>query len=366
MDSATLQGLRLQEICKSFGSNKVLERVSLDIEPGEFLVLLGRSGCGKTSLLNIVAGLEAPSSGRLFIGESDVTEMEPSERRVAMVFQSYALYPAMSARQNMAFALSVAGLPKHLITSRVNEVARLLQIEKLLDRRPSQLSGGERQRVAIGRALVRSPAVLLLDEPLSHLDAKLRAEMRIELKRLHQQSRRTVVYVTHDQIEAMTLATRVAILEEGRIQQCERPGVIYDKPANMFVAACVGSPTMKFIPGWFRVTADGAALGTHSGVILPLPGLTRASGLEEGRAVVLGVRAEHVHLDTRGSEGVGATVRMIERTGADTFVSFTICGSEITARVSARWGLESCEQVKVIIDGSAVNLFDPLTGARLH
>jgi multiple sugar transport system ATP-binding protein len=363
----SLKSVRLQQIRKSFGSNRVIDELELDIEPGEFFVLLGPSGCGKSTLLNIVAGLEEAGSGRVFIGERDVTSWEPGQRDVAMVFQSYALYPAMSVRRNIGFALTINGMPKLEVASRVQEVARLLHIEELLDRKPKQLSGGQQQRVAIGRALVRDPAVLLLDEPLSNLDARLRADLRIELKQLHRKSPRTTLYVTHDQIEAMTLGTRAAVLDKGRIQQCAPPDVIYNRPANKFVASFVGSPAMNFIPGQISFAGDRAALSIATGAILPLPGFAPCRGVEGGQLVHLGVRPENVYLVEPGSEGsVIGHARLGEITGPDTYVAIAVPGHEMMARVQSGRCPRTGERVSVMLDGSAVSLFCPSNGTRLN
>jgi multiple sugar transport system ATP-binding protein len=314
----SLKSVRLQQIRKSFGSNRVIDELELDIEPGEFFVLLGPSGCGKSTLLNIVAGLEEAGSGRVFIGERDVTSWEPGQRDV-------------------------------------------------LDRKPKQLSGGQQQRVAIGRALVRDPAVLLLDEPLSNLDARLRADLRIELKQLHRKSPRTTLYVTHDQIEAMTLGTRAAVLDKGRIQQCASPDVIYNRPANKFVASFVGSPAMNFIPGQISFAGDRAALSIATGAILPLPGFAPCRGVEGGQLVHLGVRPENVYLVEPGSEGsVIGHARLGEITGPDTYVAIAVPGHEMMARVQSGRCPRTGERVSVMLDGSAVSLFCPSNGTRLN
>ena len=244
-----MANLKINDINKNFGSTEVLKGINLDINDGDFLVLLGPSGCGKSTLLNTIAGLETSNSGEILIDNHVVNNMEPSDRDIALVFQSYALYPAMTVRKNVTFGLEQRKTPKEKIESALNEVSNLLQINELLERKPSQLSGGQRQRVAMGRALVRHPKVFLFDEPLSNLDAKLRVEMRREIKKLHKRLKTTIVYVTHDQTEAMSLGTNIAIMDQGKIQQCDTPKNIYNKPQNMFVADFIGSPSMNLLEG---------------------------------------------------------------------------------------------------------------------
>lgn len=361
-----MQRVHLQGIAKSFGGTNVLEQIDLTIEAGEFLVLLGPSGCGKSTLLNIVAGLEEPTGGRIHFGERDVTNLEPDQRDIAMVFQSYALYPTMSVRQNIGFALKMRGLSKVEIAAKVAGVAKLLQIEHLLDRKPSQLSGGQQQRVAIGRALVREPQVFLLDEPLSNLDAKLRADMRVELKRLHERGRRTTLYVTHDQVEAMTLASRIVVMNKGRVQQCDRPEVVYAKPANRFVAGFVGAPTMNFLEGELALVDDGPALRLD-GQVLALPGLRAGTGLQVGQKLVLGLRPEHLSLVPAGEAATcQAQVVMTEPTGPDTFVLLRLAGREVTARMAPGVALSAGQTVGLHLNGAAASLFDAGEGLRLN
>ncbi|MFV3127084.1 ABC transporter ATP-binding protein [Niveispirillum sp. KHB5.9] len=361
-----MQRVRLQGIAKNFAATTVLDRIDLDIEPGEFLVLLGPSGCGKSTLLNIVAGLEEPSGGTIHFGDRDVTALEPDQRDIAMVFQSYALYPTMSVRRNIGFALKMRGLSRPEIEAKVAGVAGLLQIGHLLDRKPAQLSGGQQQRVAIGRALVREPQVFLLDEPLSNLDAKLRADMRVELKRLHERGRRTTLYVTHDQVEAMTLASRIVVMDKGRVQQCDRPEVVYAKPANRFVAGFVGAPTMNFLEGELALADDQPALrlGDH---ILPLPGLKAGTGLRTGQPLVLGLRPEHLALAPAGEAGTcQGQVLMTEPTGPDTYVLIRLAGREVTARMPPGVALAAGQMVGLRLDGAAASLFDTGEGRRLN
>jgi multiple sugar transport system ATP-binding protein len=311
----------VREISIAFGATRVLDRLSLEVEPGEFLVLLGPSGCGKSTLLNAIAGLLEVDAGEIWIGERNVTWEEPKDRGIAMVFQSYALYPRMNVRQNLSFGLKMAKTPKAEIERRVGQAAALLQIEPLLERRPEQLSGGQRQRVAIGRALVRDAAVFLFDEPLSNLDAQLRNELRIEIKRLHQRlGSTTMIYVTHDQIEALTLADRIAVMRRLEIQQLGSPAEIYHRPANRFVAGFVGSPRMNFIDGRLEAAEGGFAFVTGDRR-LPLEGYDFRRRPAAGTPVTLGIRPEHLATEGDGACRVeGLAVEMIEPMGADSLV----------------------------------------------
>ena len=359
--------LRIRGISKRYGSKLVLDDVSLDIEPGELFVLLGPSGCGKSTLLNIIAGLEQATCGQLEIGTRNVTRLEPRERDVAMVFQSFALYPMMSARDNIGFALKMRGMPRAQVARRVHNIACLLQIEELLERRPSQLSGGQQQRVAIGRALVREPAVFLLDEPLSNLDAKLRVEMRDELRRLHEKTRTTTVYVTHDQTEAMTLATRIAVLKQGRLQQCGSPLSLYAHPVNMFVASFVGTPTMKFINGTVRLTNAGPVFASACGPRLPLTYLPHSVLTEAGADLVLGIRPEHVTLVSADTpDCVEGRITRREHTGPDIYLTVATSGHEIIARIPASDSFLSDDKIALRVDGSAVSIFRAADGSRLN
>jgi multiple sugar transport system ATP-binding protein len=329
--------------------------------------MFGPSGCGKSTLLNIVAGLETANSGRVLIGNRDVTHLEPSERDIAMVFQTFALYPTMTVRRNIGFALSTAGVASDVVAAKVSDIARMLHIEHLLDHRPSQLSGGQQQRVAIGRALARSPAALLFDEPLSNLDAKLRAELRAELRRLHEDNRRTTLYVTHDQLEAMTLATRIAVLNEGRIQQCDRPSVVYNQPKNLFVAAFIGAPAMTFVTGQLRSVEGTLFVATATGQQLPLPGLVCPPHLVNGPDLVCGFRPEHVELVSNTADGsLRVNVASTESTGPDLYASLQAGEQRLTARAPSHSSLRARQEISVRIDGAAVNLFHRDTGLRLN
>src|ERR1700735_1866282 len=313
-----MSAVSVSGLFKSFGPLQVLKNINLPIEAGDFTVLLGPSGCGKSTLLNAIAGLEAYSAGTTENESADVTPREPSKRGIAMVFQSYALYPTMTVRKNMSFGLRVRSVPRPEVARRVDWAARLLQIHELLDRKPSQLSGGQRQRVAIGRALVQHAKVFLFDEPLSNLDAKLRTEMRVELKRLHKELGATIVYVTHDQIEAMTLATRIAVMRAGRIEQYATPDDLYEEPATLFVASFVGSPAMNFMPG--RLLPGNAPAVQVGSAHLPLNGYRFRTSPVVGVEVVVGIRPEHASLppDEPETQTMDAETLFIEPMGADT------------------------------------------------
>lgn len=358
------KSVRLERITKLFDHRPVLDDLSIDVDAGEFLVVLGPSGCGKTTLLNIIAGLEDVDRGRVFIGLRDVSGLEPKQRNVAMVFQSLALYPTMSVARNIGFALKVAGMSSSEVRARVVEVAKLLRIEHLLERKPDKLSGGERQRVAIGRALVRDPAVILLDEPLSNLDSNMRCELRTELKRLHREHGRTTLYVTHDQTEAMTLGTRIAVLDRGRVQQCDVPRTVYERPVNTTVAGLLGSPPMRLLTGRLFSSEIGPCLRTDASTSLPLPGLGVAAA--DGRPVVVGIRPEHVQpVASDASGAIEGSVTSIEMTGVDAFLSIVLPCGEVTARVPSASIGSGLSRLHVRIDAGKVSLFCPGSGNRL-
>jgi multiple sugar transport system ATP-binding protein len=335
-------GLKIDGIVKRFGKAgkqvEVLKRIDIDVAPGEFLILVGPSGCGKSTLLNIIAGLEEPTEGDVRIGSRSVVGVAPAQRDIAMVFQSYALYPTMSVADNIGFALEMRKVPKAERAKTIARVAEMLQITHLLDRRPAQLSGGQRQRVAMGRALAREPLLFLFDEPLSNLDAKLRVEMRAEIKRLHQASGITSVYVTHDQIEAMTLGSRIAVMKDGIVQQLGTPNEIYSRPANTFVASFIGSPTMNMIP---------AAKS-------PVPAIAGA--------VQLGLRPEHILLNA--SSDWQGTVKLVEPTGADTFIDIDAAGQHLTVRVAPDVEISPGQTVGLKANTQALHWFDT-QGVRL-
>src|SRR6516225_6511773 len=347
-----MSAVSVSGLLKSFGHLRVLKDIHLPIDAGDFTVLLGPSGCGKSTLLNVIAGLEDTDAGVIEIDGTDVTHREPSKRGIAMVFQSYALYPTMSVRKNLSFGLRVRSVP------RVEWAANLLQIDELLDRKPSQLSGGQRQRVAIGRALVQQAKVFLFDEPLSNLDAKLRAEMRVELKRLHKELGATILYVTHDQIEAMTLATRIAVMRAGRIEQYAVPDDLYETPATLFVASFVGSPAMNFMRG--RLVSGAIHVGLAQ---LPLNGYRFRSPCRDGQEVVLGIRPEHVVLADEGT--IAAKTLFMEPMGADTLGWFHFGEHRLSARLIPQVARGMSGSVRLQLLADHFSLFDPSTEARL-
>jgi multiple sugar transport system ATP-binding protein len=352
-------------LSKSFGHLKVLKDIDLPIEAGDFTVLLGPSGCGKSTLLNAIAGLEDTDAGVIEIDGADVTHHEPSKRGIAMVFQSYALYPTMSVRKNLSFGLRVRSVPRPEVMRRVDWAARLLQIDELLDRKPSQLSGGQRQRVAIGRALVQHAKVFLFDEPLSNLDAKLRTEMRVELKRLHKELGATIVYVTHDQIEAMTLATRIAVMRGGRIEQYATPDDLYEAPATLFVAGFVGSPAMNFLRG--RLLAGDTPAVQVGSARLPLNGYRFRASPVPGQDIVVGIRPEHVTLARDESQActMDADALFMEPMGADTLGWFRYGEHRLSARLIPQVARGINGRVRLALLPDHVSLFDPSSEARL-
>lgn len=352
-----MSALLIENIRKSFGSVETLKGIDIDLQSGEFLVLLGSSGCGKSTLLNLIAGLSEPTSGNISIDGRSLLGVHPKERDIAMVFQSYALYPNLSVRRNIGFGLEMRRVPKAERERAVLEAARLLQIEPLLDRKPSQLSGGQRQRVAIGRALVRNPKIFLFDEPLSNLDAKLRMEMRTELKRLHGMLKTTVVYVTHDQIEAMTLATRIAIMRDGRVEQLDTPEGIYQRPATTYVATFVGAPPMNMLDCTWQ---DGGLRIDRSDVFIPF-----ASPLSPriGK-VTLGLRPETLGEDSQGI-GLPMLVEVAELTGPELIVTGRIGGQKIVATFPARRQVRVGETLTLTVTQDQIHLFDAASGVRL-
>ncbi len=367
-----MQSLKVQNVKKSFGAVDVLKGINLQIEPGQFLILVGPSGCGKSTLLNMIAGLEIVSSGKLFIGDNDVTDLDPKDRNIAMVFQSYALYPNMTVRQNISFGLEIRKTPKTEQDAIVDKVAKMLQIEPLLQRKPKELSGGQRQRVAMGRALARDPSIYLFDEPLSNLDAKLRVEMRGEIKELHRRTGTSIVYVTHDQIEAMTLADVIAVMKDGEIQQFGSPQEIYDNPSNQFVAGFMGSPSMNFIPSTVEQKSETQSVTLESGgVNHQVPLVDNVAGLAEltGQTVVLGIRPEQVTQvseDKPMSMTVNCMIESIEPTGADTLVTARINGVKTVCRVHPKAECQVGSLMPLQFDMSNAVFFDPKTEQRIY
>ncbi|MBT9371774.1 sn-glycerol-3-phosphate ABC transporter ATP-binding protein UgpC [Rhizobium sp. CSW-27] len=358
-----MASVSLRKLEKSYGSLKIVKGIDLDIQDGEFVVFVGPSGCGKSTTLRMVAGLESISGGEIRIGERVVNKLAPRERDIAMVFQDYALYPHKTVRENMGFSLKVRGVSMKDAEGRINEAAEMLGIAHLLDRRPGQLSGGQRQRVAMGRAIVRRPQVFLFDEPLSNLDAKLRGQVRTEIKRLHQQIGTTIIYVTHDQVEAMTLADRIVILRGGDIEQVGTPDEVYNQPQSVFVGGFVGSPAMNFA----RAKVDGDALSFASGDRLPLAQLARGrQGAMAGRDLIVGIRPEHFVTVADPAMTLTARVQVVEPLGSDTLVHFLIGSDMLTARLPPEIRPEPGAELHLGLDPSKVHLFDAATERAIH
>jgi multiple sugar transport system ATP-binding protein len=355
-----MASVEVQNVRKSFGSVEVIHGVSVDIADGEFVILVGPSGCGKSTLLRMIAGLEMITAGDIKIGGRVVNDVPPKLRDVAMVFQNYALYPHMTVAENMGFSLKLKKAPKAEITERVGRAAEILGLTPLLGRYPRQLSGGQRQRVATGRAIVRDPQVFLFDEPLSNLDAKLRVQMRTELKELHQRLKTTTVYVTHDQIEAMTMADKIVVMHDGIVEQIGEPLDLYDKPQNQFVAGFIGSPSMNFVKGKIAVNGK-ASFVTDGGVTLPIG---KAPAAADGKPAVYGIRPEHFVIDA--SAGVPVEVAVIEPTGSETQVFARMDGQDIVGIFRERIAVEPGQTIPLAPDPAHVHLFDSETGRRLN
>ncbi len=350
-----MASVTIRDAKKAYGATQVIHGVDIDIHDGEFVILVGPSGCGKSTLLRMIAGLENISGGTIAIGDRVVNDVPPKERDIAMVFQNYALYPHMTVADNMAFSMKLRKAPQAEINERVSKAAKILSLTPLLERYPRQLSGGQRQRVAMGRAIVRDPQVFLFDEPLSNLDAKLRVQMRSEIKELHQRLKTTTVYVTHDQIEAMTMADKIVVMHDGIVEQIGAPLDLYDRPDNLFVAGFIGSPAMNFVKG--KIGAKG--FEAEGGQIWPL----RAGAAKHaGKAAVLGIRPEHIHLDPKGLD---AEVVVIEPTGSETQVVTRIAGQDLHCVFRERITAKPGETIKIAPDNSLTHLFDAETGKRL-
>jgi multiple sugar transport system ATP-binding protein len=361
--------LNFEHITKRYGALTILDDLNLAVEKGDFLVLLGPSGCGKTTLLNLLAGLLEVTDGRIRIGERDVTDLDPKDRGLAMVFQSYALYPTKSVYGNLKFGLAAAKLDRAEVERRIAWAAKLLQIEPLLNRKPGQLSGGQRQRVAIGRALVKNVEVFLFDEPLSNLDAKLRTEMRLEIKRLHDELKHTIVYVTHDQVEAMTMATKIAVMDGGVIQQFGTPDEIYERPANLFVAGFVGAPAMNLREASLEIAGDRMDAVFGNGTRLDLSGYEFLSGRPAaGSKLVVGLRPEHFTIGgSTHKPQFSLPVNYAERTGPDASIYFDFEGQPLAVRAAPETAaaLAQGQVVPVHFASAKVNLFDAQTGTRM-
>lgn len=365
-----MASLELRNVQKNYGNSQIatLKDIALKIDAGEFLILVGPSGCGKSTLMNCIAGLENITGGEILVDGEDISQASPKDRDIAMVFQSYALYPTMSVRDNIAFGLKMRKVPAAKIEEEVARVAKLLQIEPLLERKPSQLSGGQQQRVAMGRALARRPKIYLFDEPLSNLDAKLRVEMRTEIKLMHQRLKTTTVYVTHDQIEAMTLGDKVAVMKDGVIQQFGTPHEIYNNPANLFVASFIGSPPMNFVPLRIR-QRDGRWVGVlnseKGSCELPLP-ITSDEGLRD-RELILGIRPEQIGLSNGSAADLSLLVdiEVVEPTGPDTLVVFALNQVKACCRLAPDQAPRVGETLNLQFDPRKVLLFDAQSGERL-
>lgn len=356
-----MSALEIRDLYKNYGTVQTLKGIDFALESGEFLVLLGSSGCGKSTLLNIIAGLAEPTTGDVQIGGKSVLGVHPKNRDIAMVFQSYALYPNLSVARNIGFGLEMRKVPKAEREQAVREAAKLLQIENLLTRKPSELSGGQRQRVAIGRALVRNPQVFLFDEPLSNLDAKLRMEMRTEIKRLHQLLKTTVVYVTHDQIEAMTLASRIAVMRNGRIEQLGTPEEIYNHPATLYVAEFIGAQPMNLL----KTTVQNNRLhvdGSDSSITLPNNIQTK---LSDGQSLILGLRPEAISLTDQAQAKLTVTAEIGELTGPEIIVSATLGSQRMTLSLPPQTVISSGRSLPLFFEDSELRLFDPQSGLAL-
>ena len=364
-----MKTLKIEDLSKNFGSTEVLKKINLEIDEGNFLVLLGPLGCGKSTLLNIIAGLETINEGNVFIDDYNVSKVEPKDRNIAMVFQSYALYPSMNVKENMIFGLKQAKTSKDKIIEQLEKVSKFLQVDQLLERKPSQLSGGQRQRVAIGRALVREPRIFLFDEPLSNLDAKLRVEMRREIKKLHQQLKTTVVYVTHDQTEAMSLGTKIAIMNHGVIQQNDTPENIYNKPNNTFVADFIGSPSMNLIKGKLKQNSNIISfVAEGSNLEIPIDNYNfKANDNLNNKEVFFGIRPEHIFFKKLNENDFEITLRadLSEYIGHEQIMTFDYDNQEILAKFPSTIKTELSKETKLYFDLTQVSLFDAKTEERI-
>ena len=353
-----MANVEVRNASKSYGPVKVLHGVNVEIDHGEFVVLVGPSGCGKSTLLRMIAGLEEISGGDILIGGRIVNGLPPKDRDIAMVFQSYALYPHKNVADNMGFPLKMARRPKAEIDEKVRKAAEILDLSQYLGRYPKQLSGGQRQRVAMGRAIVRDPQVFLFDEPLSNLDAKLRVTMRVEIKELHQRLKTTIIYVTHDQIEAMTMASKIVVLRDGRVEQIGKPLELYDRPANLFVAGFIGSPSMNFLKGKVASRNGSKIVEMADGTALPLENISA----DDGRPVTYGIRPEHISI---GDGGVPVHVSVFEPTGSETLIFGRLAGTPIDALIRERIEGAPGQTLPFRIDARHAHLFDSQTGQRL-
>ncbi len=353
-----MKTIAMREVRKAYGKTDVIHGVDIDIAPGEFAVLVGPSGCGKSTLLRMLAGLESITGGEIEIGDVVVNNFRPKERDIAMVFQNYALYPHMTVAENMGFSLRLARADKAEARAKVEAAAEILGLSNLLDRYPRHLSGGQRQRVAMGRAIVRAPSVFLFDEPLSNLDAKLRVKMRTEIKELHQKLKTTIVYVTHDQIEAMTMADKIIVLDGGHVSQIGSPLELYDRPKNSFVAAFIGSPSMNLLPA---ISTGGSRATLDDGQTVALP-----TDVEAGREILFGIRPEHLTLSESGTGDLEIAVSVVEPTGAETLVMSHLGQSEVLAALRGHHSAAPGETLNLSVDDTKVHLFDTATDMRIE
>jgi multiple sugar transport system ATP-binding protein len=368
LEDVAMATVTFENVNKLYGDFHAVKDLNLEIGDGEFMVLVGPSGCGKTTSLRMIAGLEEISSGTLRIGDRVVNDVPPKDRDIAMVFQSYALYPHMSVRENLAFGLKLRKVPKAEIERRVNETAETIQLSKLLDRKPKELSGGQRQRVALGRAIVREPAVFLMDEPLSNLDAKLRVQTRAEIARLHQRLKTTIVYVTHDQVEAMTMGSRIAVMNDGVLQQVGTPQVLYDTPINRFVAGFIGSPSMNFVEVTLDGAGDGAKLTGASDWTIPLPSRYReATNARNGKTLIAGFRPEHLDIgDAGGNAGsFRARADVVEYLGNEELLHVNAAGQDVVAIVDSEHRVRPGDIVNLVLPLDKLHLFDAESGLTL-
>ena len=363
--------LKIQDLSKNFGSTEVLKKINLEINEGNFLVLLGPSGCGKSTLLNIVAGLETIDEGEVFIDDYNVSKVEPKDRNIAMVFQSYALYPSMNVKENITFGLKQSKTPKDKIEEQLKKISTFLHVDELLNRKPSQLSGGQRQRVAIGRALVREPRIFLFDEPLSNLDAKLRVEMRREIKKLHQKLKTTVVYVTHDQTEAMSLGTNIAIMNHGVIQQYDTPENIYNKPNNTFVADFIGSPSMNLISGQLVKNGNNTSFipkDSNQSNNISIKNYNFIKPLDESsKDVYFGIRPEHIHYKKTNDTDFEVNLKadLNEYIGHEQIITFNYSNQEVLGKFSSTVKIEMSKEMKLYFDLNQISIFDKKTNNRI-
>ena len=365
-----MQTLKIEDLSKNFGTTEVLKKINLDLDEGNFLVLLGPSGCGKSTLLNIIAGLETINEGNVYIDDYNVSNVEPKDRNIAMVFQSYALYPSMNVKENITFGLKQAKASKEKIEEQLKKVSSFLKVDELLNRKPSQLSGGQRQRVAIGRALVREPRIFLFDEPLSNLDAKLRVEMRREIKKLHQTLKTTVVYVTHDQTEAMSLGTKIAIMNHGVIQQNDTPENIYNKPNNTFVADFIGSPSMNLIKGKIIKKSDQLSFVTEDSNVtqIPINNYNFDKKIElDNKEIYFGIRPEHIHYKKSNNDDfeIKLKAELNEYIGNEQIITFNYSEQEILAKFPSTTNIEINKELNLYFDLTQISIFNKNSKERI-